>query len=1224
MAEPDRASSSLTVSIKYPDTALCVIPPDLACEHVDLLRELYDKDFAEWPAHIKLIHPFVKPASIPRARQLIQAQFDRNLDPRVPKIVTLDEAGLFKHQSNSTVFLQDGRSQSTSCLETLRSMALQALGQQSTPANLHLTIGQTKDNTLFSQQFLLEKARLLPTLRFQIGTLAVLIREPEASPSSKIRMRYRGFINIAQLNDAQASSGYEHWLPRFSQELSIPSIDVSDNSEPDSADQVAFSREVHSGQTYRYEPQHEKWISCDGARPTHEKAPTVTVSSYNVLVDSEYPPARDRDPYLVRTILSGWAISDILVLQEVSDDFLSYMLCDPEVQRRYPYTSHGPPSQPEIGPLSSLRNVVILSRWCFDWEFVPFHRRHKGALVAKFTGITANSSSGVRDLVVAGVHLTCGLTDGSVAAKKVQLQNLTSNLTRHHSTESWIIAGDFNLTTSTYTISGAIEDKSISSQTVTTLSSIETAMSELGLIDAWAVAHVEAADEVFASATEDLFEGEEGATFDPRSNVLAAATSGTSNHRPQRYDRVLVRAQDTLRVSSFNHFGLPEDVAGAYVVPSDHSGIRATFGVMETSDATSTEATQQPSVKHIRATLPLSNSAALKTVLLAHRMFPTEVEVQQRQKAFSLLKEVVLGASNEDGPAIPDIPMVVVPVGSYALDVWTSESDIDCLCIGVISSKTFFKLARQRLARAVGQGVRILRKVEANTGTMLELSINGVALDLQYCPATRIVERWSEFHNLPASDPIFNLSILSLRKLKPYRDLLYIQRTLPSLSAFRLAYRCIKLWAIQRGIYSAKFGYLGGVHITLVLSWAAKSIAHDSGPSSTADLIASFFYHFAQFDWANEMMYDALFHKKVPRYHRSAREPMVVVGYHAPNSNIAHTSTVPGLRTLVREAKVASELLSDPSTTWEQFFGGVVDSHHAPRLNGGADSFLKAHSSYVKIDIQFWGRTLAKGKSLVGWVESRCLSLVVDIHKAFPELEVRIWPARFTDSDPNSDYHGCYLIGLSKTSNSTVLKGHEDKQLSKQTLDKLVDRFVTHLRTDEKNYNASMSWIDVSLTDPKDVKGMKLDEREWGEYVVDLEPDSDDDEEIDDLSDEMTEPIRRTIPQRPKPTATPVSTSKLRPASDVLNRLRWDPNLDPADYIIGYEDRFLGAKEMGLENWKTEQTDEEFIPQHRILYYKKKGDDGQGEVVWERATRIDKVFGSGAGTGEDKGLGTSS
>jgi uncharacterized protein (UPF0248 family) len=243
---------------------------------------------------------------------------------------------------------------------------------------------------------------------------------------------------------------------------------------------------------------------------------------------------------------------------------------------------------------------------------------------------------------------------------------------------------------------------------------------------------------------------------------------------------------------------------------------------------------------------------------------------------------------------------------------------------------------------------------------------------------------------------------------------------------------------------------------------------------------------------------------------------------------------------------------------------------------------------------------------------------LLDVHKALSDLEIRIWPARFTEDDTTerSDYNCCYLIGLSRTHNSTHSSSHDEKLAAKQNLEKVLDRFVTQLRNDEKHYDASTCWVDVSLADSKAVGSLRLDDREWGDYVVEMEPDSEDEEDLDDLSDDDNEPIMRTIPQRHKPTMTPLSSSKLRPASDVLHRLRWDPNLDPNDYIIGYEDRFLGARETGLEKWKTEQTDDEFIPQHRILYFKKKGgDDGKGELVWERVTRIDKVFGSGAGAG---------
>lgn len=122
-------------------------------------------------------------------------------------------------------------------------------------------------------------------------------------------------------------------------------------------------------------------------------------------------------------------------------------------------------------------------------------------------------------------------------------------------------------------------------------------------------------------------------------------------------------------------------------------------------------------------------------------MFLTEEERSRRQAAFHLLSEVVIGGSHVGSSTAADIPLVVVTVGSHALGVDTSDSDIDCLCIGTISSKTFFKLARQRLQKAESQGIRILRKVEASTGTMLELSVGGVPMDLQYCPAARVIER---------------------------------------------------------------------------------------------------------------------------------------------------------------------------------------------------------------------------------------------------------------------------------------------------------------------------------------------------------------------------------------------------------------------------------------------------------------------------------------------------
>jgi hypothetical protein len=741
MAAAEQSSKPGAIRLNSNDTALCVIPPNTACGDIDRLRELYDKAYGKWPAHINLIYPFVAPDNLPRAQEQIKAYFDQHLDSSETQTTTLSEPGLFKHRNNSTVFLQESEPQSESFLLSLRSMAMKALGQKPSSINLHLTIGQSDNNTLFSQQFLLGKARLLPALQFRVGALAILVRE-RLGPVD--HMRLWGVIDIARPEDAWRPSAPEHWI----EQLTLGGLDLKsgehDESEPVTTNASAVSHDGQSGPTYCFDPQQDAWTVYKDTNQSPTNTSSLKVSSYNVLIDSEYPPTHERDPFLMSTILSDSAMADILVLQEVSDDFLSYILSNPEVQERYPYVSHGPPSQPEIGPLSSLRNIVILSRWCFSRKFVPFQRKHKGALVADFGPLISNGSSNQQNLVVAGVHLTAGLTDSSVVAKKAQLQTLTNYLTEHHGADAWIVAGDFNIPTSTYTINTALKDQSITNETVTTLSSIETTFNDVGLVDTWAVAHVEATDEVVPNTYDELFEGEEGATFDPRNNILAATTSETSNGRPQRYDRILARFQSSFRISRCNQFGLPSDVDGEQVVPSDHNGIRSTLELLELASANgaqSLEFINRMKVKLKRAGPGLSQSTELDSVLAAGHMFPFDEEVQQRKNALEILKQVVYGTSGEEVSSTSDIPMIIVPVGSYALGVWTSESDIDCLCIGTISSKTFFKLARQRLVKAHDQGVRVLRKVEANTGTMLELSVIGVAMDLQYCPAARVVER---------------------------------------------------------------------------------------------------------------------------------------------------------------------------------------------------------------------------------------------------------------------------------------------------------------------------------------------------------------------------------------------------------------------------------------------------------------------------------------------------
>ncbi|XP_036451736.1 leukocyte receptor cluster member 9 [Colossoma macropomum] len=87
---------------------------------------------------------------------------------------------------------------------------------------------------------------------------------------------------------------------------------------------------------------------------------------------------------------------------------------------------------------------------------------------------------------------------------------------------------------------------------------------------------------------------------------------------------------------------------------------------------------------------------------------------------------------------------------------------------------------------------------------------------------------------------------------------------------------------------------------------------------------------------------------------------------------------------------------------------------------------------------------------------------------------------------------------------------------------------------------------------------------------------------------------------------------RMRTADDVISRILWDSSVDPADFVVGHLDRFLGVLERPFSDfsWDTQVCDCDYseeltIPRHRIQYFSYKG-----QRVWDRDSRTDRVFGS--------------
>ncbi len=74
----------------------------------------------------------------------------------------------------------------------------------------------------------------------------------------------------------------------------------------------------------------------------------------------------------------------------------------------------------------------------------------------------------------------------------------------------------------------------------------------------------------------------------------------------------------------------------------------------------------------------------------------------------------------------------------------------------------------------------------------------------------------------------------------------------------------------------------------------------------------------------------------------------------------------------------------------------------------------------------------------------------------------------------------------------------------------------------------------------------------------------------------------------------------MRTSEEALDRIHNDPALYPiGEWTMGYMDRFDGIREIPVTQWRRH-----FL-YTRVYYFRR-----NGELVWDRATRLDLIFNS--------------
>lgn len=85
---------------------------------------------------------------------------------------------------------------------------------------------------------------------------------------------------------------------------------------------------------------------------------------------------------------------------------------------------------------------------------------------------------------------------------------------------------------------------------------------------------------------------------------------------------------------------------------------------------------------------------------------------------------------------------------------------------------------------------------------------------------------------------------------------------------------------------------------------------------------------------------------------------------------------------------------------------------------------------------------------------------------------------------------------------------------------------------------------------------------------------------------------------------------RMRTASDVISRIRWDEELPAENFVVGYLDRFSGLVEkpfhfFSWDDLASVDYDVLAVPKHRIVYFKYRD-----QKIWDKNERLDLIFGS--------------
>lgn len=227
--------------------------------------------------------------------------------------------------------------------------------------------------------------------------------------------------------------------------------------------------------------------------------------------------------------------------------------------------------------------------------------------------------------------------------------------------------------------------------------------------------------------------------------------------------------------------------------------------------------------------------------------------------------------------------------GSWHLKVGLCDSDLDIVALvpHFVTKNMFFMSFRHHLQQH--PEIRNVVAMQKAAAPLMTFTFNGVSIDFLYARYTEDV--------VPQNVPIHSDHILcgmdlgSVRSLSVPRVASLILELVPNANNFRACLRAIRLWAKQKGLYSNKAGFLGGISWTILVAFICQMFPN----ACVATLFYNFFSVLSTWNWPNPIMlarpYDAEFscvqwNPQENIHDRAHVMPIITPGYPATNSAV--------------------------------------------------------------------------------------------------------------------------------------------------------------------------------------------------------------------------------------------------------------------------------------------------------------------------------------------------